>query len=58
MLTAFLFKAIYEIYCGEEDLVEDMQLVLKTYGDSLQNLKILTEAEVATIACMLINDLT
>ncbi len=35
-----------------------MQLVLKTYGDSLQNLKILTEAEVATIACMLINDLT
>ena len=39
-------EAIYEIACGEEDLAEDLQLVQKTYADSLLSLKILTPAEV------------
>ena len=39
-------EAIFEISCGEEDLVEDMGLVKKIYADSLQNLNILTHEEV------------
>ena len=41
-----LQEAIYEIACGEEDLVEDMQLVQKTYAESLLQLNILSADEV------------
>ena len=42
-------EAIYEIACGEEDLAEDLQLVQKTYADSLLSLKILTPSEVQLV---------
>ena len=44
-----LQEAIYEISCGEEDLAEDIQLVQKTYADSLLSLKILTPSEVQLV---------
>ena len=44
-----LQEAIYEIACGEEDLVEDMQLVQKIYADSLLRLNILTKSEVEMV---------
>jgi len=40
-----LQEAIFEIYNGEEDLVEDLKLVRKTYADSLIHLNILTPDE-------------
>lgn len=35
--------------CGEEDLVDDLILVQKTYADSLLQLNILTPSEVSLI---------
>ncbi len=49
---AFFCQAIYEVSCGEEDLVEDMQLVQKTYADSLLRLNILTAEEVRQEDCV------
>ncbi len=42
-------EAIYEILCGEEDLLDDLHLVQKTYGESLRSFKILTQAEVEMV---------
>jgi len=38
-------EAVFEIYNGEEDLVEDLKLVRKTYADSLIHLNILSQSE-------------
>ena len=35
----------YEIFNGEEDLVEDLKLIRKTYADSLIHLNILSPCE-------------
>jgi len=40
-----LQEAVYEIFNGEEDLVEDLKLVRKTYADSLIHLNILSPCE-------------
>lgn len=40
-----LQEAVFEIYNGEEDLVEDLKLVRKTYADSLIHLNILSPCE-------------
>lgn len=40
-----LQEAIFELYNGEEDLVEDLRLVRKTYADSLIHLNILKPEE-------------
>ena len=40
-----LQEAIFELFNGEEDLVEDLKLVRKTYADSLIHLNILTPSE-------------
>jgi len=40
-----LQEAVFEIYNGEEDLVEDLKLVRKTYADSLIHLNILSSSE-------------
>jgi len=40
-----LQEAVFEIYNGEEDLVEDLKLVRKTYADSLIHLNILSPSE-------------
>jgi len=42
---AKLQEAVYEIFIGEEDLVDDLKLIRKTYADSLIHLNILTPAE-------------
>lgn len=42
-------EAIFELYQGEVDLVEDLQLILKTYRDSMKSLGILNPQELATI---------
>ena len=36
---------MFEIYNGEDDLVEDLKLIRKTYADSLIHLNILSPAE-------------
>jgi len=40
-----LQEAIFELFNGEEDLVEDLKLVRKTYADSLIHLNILSPVE-------------
>lgn len=40
-------EAVYELCCGEHDLVEDLHLVQKTYAHSLVHLNILTVSEVS-----------
>jgi hypothetical protein len=40
-----LQEAIFELYNGEEDLVDDLKLVRKTYADSLIHLNILKPDE-------------
>jgi len=40
-----LQEAVFEIFNGEEDLVEDLKLVRKTYADSLIHLNILSQSE-------------
>jgi len=40
-----LQEAVFEIYNGEEDLIEDLKLVRKTYADSLIHLNILKAGE-------------
>jgi len=40
-----LQEAIYEIYNGEDDLIEDLKLVRKTYADSMIHLNILKAEE-------------
>jgi len=40
-----LQEAVFEIYNGEEDLIEDLKLVRKTYADSLIHLNILSGPE-------------
>jgi len=40
-----LQEAVFEIYNGEEDLVEDLKLIRKTYADSLIHLNILSPSE-------------
>ncbi|XP_077991559.1 rho guanine nucleotide exchange factor 3-like [Glandiceps talaboti] len=42
-------EAIFELYQGEEDLVEDLKLIKKTYYDSMKSLSILTDQELHTI---------
>ncbi|TRY71154.1 hypothetical protein TCAL_09287 [Tigriopus californicus] len=44
-----LQEAIHEMTCGEEDLVDDLILVQKTYADSLLQLNILTPSEVEMV---------
>ena len=40
-----LQEAVYEIYNGEEDLIDDLKLVRKTYADSMIHLNILKPEE-------------
>ena len=40
-----LQEAVYEMFNGEDDLVEDLKLVRKTYADSLIHLNILSSEE-------------
>ena len=40
-----LQEAVFEIFNGEDDLVEDLKLIRKTYADSLIHLNILSPAE-------------
>ena len=40
-----LQEAVFEIYNGEDDLVEDLKLIRKTYADSLIHLNILSPDE-------------
>lgn len=42
-------EAIFELCAGEENVVEDLELLLATYRNSLLNLRILTEDEVNCI---------
>ncbi|KAK3102282.1 hypothetical protein FSP39_010188 [Pinctada imbricata] len=42
-------EAIYELYQGENDLVEDLNIVKKTYRDSMEKLKLMTEWELDQI---------
>ncbi|XP_071510283.1 rho guanine nucleotide exchange factor 3-like [Diadema antillarum] len=42
-------EAIYELYQGEVDLVEDLKLVMKAYRDSMRSLQMLTEEELNII---------
>ncbi|KAM7002170.1 neuroepithelial cell-transforming gene 1 protein-like [Tautogolabrus adspersus] len=42
-------EAIYELYRGEQDLIEDLQLARKAYHDPMLKLNIMTEGELAHI---------
>ncbi|XP_011416553.3 rho guanine nucleotide exchange factor 3 isoform X1 [Magallana gigas] len=42
-------EAIYELYQGENDLVEDLTIVKKTYRDSMEKLQLMTEWELEQI---------
>lgn len=42
-------EAIYELYRGEQDLIEDLQLARKAYHDPMLKLSIMTEEELAHI---------
>ncbi|XP_036963008.1 neuroepithelial cell-transforming gene 1 protein-like [Acanthopagrus latus] len=42
-------EAIYELYRGEQDLIEDLQLARKAYHDPMLKLSIITEEELAHI---------
>ncbi|XP_037538923.1 neuroepithelial cell-transforming gene 1 protein [Nematolebias whitei] len=42
-------EAIYELFRGEQDLIEDLQLARKAYHDSMLKLCIMTEEELAHI---------
>uniref|UniRef100_T1IVC1 DH domain-containing protein n=1 Tax=Strigamia maritima TaxID=126957 RepID=T1IVC1_STRMM len=42
-------EAIFELFTGEEDMVEDLHLIKSTYHDSLLHLNILTNDEVQQI---------
>ena len=45
-------QAIYELTCGEEDLVKDLLMIQKNYADPLVQLHILTAAEVTHAWCL------
>ncbi|KAF7669855.1 hypothetical protein LDENG_00128710 [Lucifuga dentata] len=42
-------EAIYELYRGEQDLIEDLQLARKAYHDPMLKLSIMTEKELGQI---------
>ena len=42
-------KAIYELFRGELDMVDDLRLIMKTYRDSMRSLSMLSEQEMETI---------
>lgn len=42
-------EAIYELYQGENDLVEDLNIVQKTYHDSMKKLQLLSDGELKQI---------
>ncbi|KAL3852984.1 hypothetical protein ACJMK2_016581 [Sinanodonta woodiana] len=42
-------EAIYELYQGELDLIEDLKIVKKTYRDSMQKLQLMTDGELEQI---------
>lgn len=42
-------EAIYELYRGEQDLIEDLQLARKAYHDPMLKLSIMTEEELSHI---------
>ncbi|XP_041854100.1 neuroepithelial cell-transforming gene 1 protein-like [Melanotaenia boesemani] len=42
-------EAIYELYRGEQDLIEDLQLARKAYHDPMLKLSIITEEELSQI---------
>lgn len=42
-------EAIYELYQGEVDLIEDLNVVKKTYRDSLHKLQLMTDGELEQI---------
>ncbi|XP_062610643.1 rho guanine nucleotide exchange factor 3-like isoform X2 [Saccostrea cucullata] len=42
-------EAIYELYQGENDLVEDLTIVKKTYRDSMEKLQLMTAWELSQI---------
>ncbi|XP_077866761.1 neuroepithelial cell-transforming gene 1 protein-like isoform X2 [Saccoglossus kowalevskii] len=48
-------EAIYELYQGEVDLVEDLKLIKKAYHDSMKSLGILKDEELNTIFGSLAN---
>ena len=41
-----LLQAVYELACGEDDLVKDLLMIQKNYADPLVQLHILTSSEV------------
>ncbi|XP_014676692.1 PREDICTED: rho guanine nucleotide exchange factor 3-like [Priapulus caudatus] len=42
-------EAMFELYQGEEDMLEDLRLAKKTYRDSMQQLKLMTEEELQCV---------
>jgi len=42
-------EAIYELYCGETDMVEDLKLLQEVYFNPVAKLKLLTEEDLASI---------
>ena len=42
-----LQEAIYELVCGEEDLVKDLMMIQKNYADPMVQLHIMSSAEVS-----------
>ncbi|XP_071809005.1 rho guanine nucleotide exchange factor 3-like [Asterias amurensis] len=42
-------EAIYELFRGELDMVDDLRLIMKTYRDSMRSLSMLSEQELETI---------
>lgn len=42
-------QAIFELFRGETDLVEDLRMILKTYRESLRSLGMLSECDIRTI---------
>lgn len=42
-------EAIYELYCGEKDLVEDLKLLQEAYRHPIKKLKLMGEEDLASI---------
>ncbi|ESO83645.1 hypothetical protein LOTGIDRAFT_132999, partial [Lottia gigantea] len=42
-------QAIYELYQGEQDMIEDLTIVQKTYHDSMQKLQLMSHGELKQI---------
>lgn len=45
----YVLQAIYELFRGELDMVDDLCLIMKTYRDSMRSLSMLSEQELETI---------